>query len=234
MPKHTRNERELYLDLLSDIKQRQYNTEQQLDIFSKRQLLKAKKTTNRLIINIFLAYLAALIIVAIWFVFQDGTPFHSYRGTTPISNTAGDLSTINREIGKLKQEMKDLRETPVPPTEIGSSITALESRLTAAEQQQQAIADTILEDPEKALTARLLRDKQQTLQTSVDRLEQHTKQTNDRIDMLMITAIATPIITFILAIASFIVQYILSLSKAKTNSHHFAKENAPSDTVQSK
>jgi len=117
------------------------------------------------------------------------------------------ITQLESQVQQLIQENKNLRDS-VKYSSNSADVKIIDVRVTRLETQENALSQTILEDPDKALTARYLRDKQQSLEATVNDIKTNQAKINERIDGIVTTLIAVPLVTFVLTFIGGVLLYI--------------------------
>lgn len=179
--------------------------------FDLEESLKKEKRQRRLIFISIAAVFYSIISIAIIITFLQKEDFSLFDGKfdkeqiTRLTQIEEDLGILNQELNDLKQDLsKDGKDI---------HLIDLEAKIRDFERKQKTIEETILYDIDKALTTRLLQEKQSLLKEDVNELKGLHVKLNNKMDSILITILAIPLVTFVLGLTGWWIKQKISDTK---------------------
>jgi len=124
-----------------------------------------------------------------------------------ISELENNLKKNNEQILAIKNNLST--------TSDNINIKNISIRLNEIENTQNAMSETILEDADKVITTKLLREKQKEIENNISEIKVSVLKLNDRLDSLVTTLVAIPLIGFILSLIGTLVYFLINISRNK-------------------
>ncbi|MFA5894196.1 MAG: hypothetical protein WC851_00295 [Candidatus Shapirobacteria bacterium] len=136
----------------------------------------------------------------------------------PTSTTLNDISKISKledSVKKLSTAVESINNNLIKdPT--NTDLKKISIRMSGLESSQEALTETILENPDKALTSKLIREKQIMVENGVAEIKSNLSKLNDRLDNIVTALVAIPLGGFVLSLVSTLIYFLIN--KGKTHS----------------
>jgi len=146
------------------------------------------------------------VVILMFFLLQNYSSFSLFK-----SRTDFDFSELTLQLQETEANFSSLEEGIKTILESPDNLLAL--RVTQLEENQESLIETISFDVDKAITARLLQEKQKVIEAEISRLSENQDAVNARIDTLITTLVAVPLIGFILSLLGIFISYLINRSK---------------------